>query len=168
MATKLNRETIDALVRAFEMGAHFSVASRYAGVSPGTLKKWLQRSEEKDCPKIFKRLRQALEKASVACEMTSLTTIHNARNNGDVRAATWMLERRFSKRWSKESTTKVNVHGTIEHKLPNLAAAAELPVDVRVAMLSRVMATAPDPSTLLDAVLCEVPPPAALPEVIDI
>ena len=93
------------VIKAIKEGLTFKQAASYAGVSYSTLNRW--RKEGRD---VYEGLQgdpktgilefwMQLEQAQGEASMRLLGVINKAAKQGDWKAATWILERRFSREW---------------------------------------------------------------------
>lgn len=73
------------IVDALEDGATYAVAARAAGVSPRTFLRWRNRYED---------LRERVQRAEAESASDALGVIAEAAEDGDWRAASWLLEQR--------------------------------------------------------------------------
>lgn len=107
--SKLDAERKKKLFEALKRGATIAVACQSAGVSDRTVSEWIRRGEGRDRRKSTKEYAEfavQVQKAIADSEMALLTKVQQGARN-DWRAASWILERRFSERWA--STQKVEV-----------------------------------------------------------
>ena len=100
--TKLTPEVEERVVRAIRAGNYPEVAAAHAGIHPATYYRWMERgalagNAAEDEP--FRRFRSEVERALADAEAAAVALIGKAARDGDSRAATWLLERRFSERW---------------------------------------------------------------------
>ena len=91
-------------MRAIRAGNYPEVAAAHAGIHPATYYRWMERGElagnaAEDEP--FRRFRSEVERALADAEAAAVGLIGKAARDGDSRAATWLLERRFSERWGR-------------------------------------------------------------------
>lgn len=84
------RRILDAL----RDGATMALAARAAGISPRTLRRWRDRHEG------FNR---KVQRAKAEAGADALDTINAAADEGDWRAAAWMLEKRFPDQYGEAS-----------------------------------------------------------------
>lgn len=91
---------IESLMRA---GATMEVAAEAAGVSRGTLYRWLKKGERARPGSRPRELRERVEKARAESETVLVARIAAAAGKGSWQAAAWLLERRFPERWMKPS-----------------------------------------------------------------
>ena len=102
--TKLTAETQEKIVRAIRAGNYPEVAVAHAGIHPATYYRWMERGAlegeaVEDDP--FRRFRSDVERALADAEAAAVALIGKAARDGDSRAATWLLERRFAERWGR-------------------------------------------------------------------
>jgi transposase-like protein len=91
--TKLDREKMDIICRAMEIGATRKMAAQAAGVHVATLYAWLAKGKENDSGPFYE-FHDRFKKAEALCACHDLTIISRAAQD-DWRAAAWRLERRF-------------------------------------------------------------------------
>lgn len=119
--TKLTTELHEAIVSAIENGCYTSVAVEAAGLDESTYYKWLKRGEAeldrvevdsrrsvKKSEEPFVQLFQSVTCARGASEANLVKAVRDA-SVADWRAATWLLERRFSERWANVQKIEVAV-----------------------------------------------------------
>lgn len=113
--TKLDPDRIDRLVQAIQLGATYSLACKYAGISHQTLLNWLAKGEaQKTGPAhdLVARVAEAEGRAVVGW----LVMIEKAAKDGDWRAALAKLERRYPETYGRQ---------VIEHRDPDMNAMVE-------------------------------------------
>ncbi len=91
-------------MRAIRAGNYPDVAARHAGIHPATHYRWMDRGGlEGDAPQDdpYRRYRSEVERALADAEAAVVALIVKAARDGDSRAATWLLERRFGERWGR-------------------------------------------------------------------
>jgi hypothetical protein len=97
--TKLTEEAQETIIRAVRMGNFINAAAGFAGVTTATVFNWLRIGKTEEIGphhNFFVAVRQAEAEAEARC----LAIISMAAQQGDWKAAAWLLERRFPKRWS--------------------------------------------------------------------
>jgi hypothetical protein len=87
-----------------EAGLTMRVAARAAGIGRRTLYNWLTLGREGREP--YAAFAARLERAQGLCEARIAQQVYAA-GAEDWRAAAWMLERRFPRRWSSRQTVQV-------------------------------------------------------------
>lgn len=92
----------ERLVHATRIGASRESAAKYAGISLRTLEYWIRRGRTQQRGK-FAVLLVDLRAADTHAEFTLLARISLAAQK-DWRAAAWILERRFPKKWGRVET----------------------------------------------------------------
>lgn len=92
---KLNEARTKAILQAIQLGATYEIAAENAGVSRSTLWNWLKRGEEQSTGQ-FATFLDAFKKAEARAALGALATIHKACNDGDWKAAAFLLERRHN------------------------------------------------------------------------
>lgn len=101
--TKLTPEMQDRIVQAIQAGNYIEVAAQYAGISKGTLYRWLQNAEDPSADDIYRDFRDAVESARSAAEVRNVALIQKAANDGTWQAAAWYLERTSWQRWGRRT-----------------------------------------------------------------
>jgi hypothetical protein len=82
------------ILDALRDGATMELAARAAGISPRTLRRWRDRHET------FNR---KVQRAKAEAGADALDTINEAASDGDWRAASWILEKRFPDQYGETS-----------------------------------------------------------------
>ena len=93
--TKLNKIRKTAILEAIELGATYEIAAESAGISKSTLFAWLKRGRQETRGN-FKDFLHSVKKAESAAAIGALKTIVSASNDGDWKAAAYLLERRHN------------------------------------------------------------------------
>lgn len=83
-------------------------------VQPVSVYEWLAKAEEGDGPEPFATFWFEIGKALGTLEAEAITTVVNAIRRGDVKAAQFLLERRFKDEWGPPGDGKVAVHGDVK------------------------------------------------------
>jgi transposase len=112
--SKLSEDAIAQIESLIRAGATVEVAAQAAGVSRGTIYRWLKQGEKARAGTIARRLRDRVERARAESETVLVARIAQAAGKGSWQAAAWLLERRFPERWMKPT----------ERPLPEAPAAA--------------------------------------------
>ena len=88
------------------------VAAARAGVPRETLNNWLARGREAKSG-MYRDFAAAVDRAEADAEAALVATIAKAAKEGDVKAATWLLERSRPERWVRQSVNapRVNPQG---------------------------------------------------------
>lgn len=81
------------ILEAVRAGASLKSAAGHAGVSDRTLQRWKAAGEEEDAPADLRVFSDALVQARAQGRVALAASIRRAANEGDWRAAAWMLER---------------------------------------------------------------------------
>jgi hypothetical protein len=97
--TKYSDERAAKVLEAVAIGTTYELAAKYAGISADTLTRWRQRNAA-----FAEQIEQAEGRAAVGW----LAKIEREANNGDWRAASWKLERRYPQDYGK--TVQENQH----------------------------------------------------------
>lgn len=97
--TKYSDERAAKILEAISIGATYELAAKYAGISRDTLTRWRQR---------YAAFATQLEEAEGRAAVGWLAKIEREASNGDWRAASWKLERRYPQDYGK--TVQENQH----------------------------------------------------------
>ena len=103
---KLTPKRYEVIVGMIARGHYNTTAARQAGISPGTMQTWITRGVEEG-DGVYYEFSQAVERAKEKGEGVLVGRIIDAADKGDWRAAAWILERKYSKNWSKKSQVEV-------------------------------------------------------------
>ncbi len=93
----MTREVRQKVLYAIKQGNYREVAAQYAGVCPATLRAYLKKRE----PEAEEFLAALLE-AEAKVEIELVGAIQKLAQ-GDLKAGTWYLSRKFPKRWSDQA-----------------------------------------------------------------
>ena len=121
--TKLTDEVHSTIVSAIEEGNYAKVAAESAGIDESTFYRWMREGETAQSGKM-RQFYQSVTRAQGESETTLLSRVSKA-SKEDWRAATWLLERRFSSRWA--NTQKIEV--AVEKEMEQLIAQMETSLD---------------------------------------
>ncbi len=118
--TKLNSELIDALCEALDVPMTADDAARFVGISPRTLKGWLEKAESEDCDdelllQLSKRVSEVM--TGNASKRGQLMTLAMAQAVADPKMAMFMIERLMP---SMTLTKNVRVDATVAPKAPTV------------------------------------------------
>jgi hypothetical protein len=108
--TKYTQAVADQIVQLLEGGISKADAAIAAGISPATFYDWQSKR-----PAFADRIMRAIE----VVKRKLVTVVHGAAFEGDIRAATWLLERRYADEFGRAV---------------KLSGAAEAPINVQVQM----------------------------------
>lgn len=86
------------ILEAIRQGNFREVAARYAGVSPKTLQVYLKRKGDDEAM----AFRMVLLEEEARVEMNIVGAL-NRMSEGDMKAGTWYLARKFPQRWADKS-----------------------------------------------------------------
>lgn len=117
--TKYTPETIDKLITAIKLGAPYTHACNYAGISFETFSQWTKKYPE---------LTEQLKEAEGAAVVQWLAKIEKAAQDGNWQAMAWKLERRYPEAFGRRDRTPVDVKqldSDLERELALLAAGGE-------------------------------------------
>lgn len=93
--TKLTPEVRARLCEALRGGNYRETAALWAGVTPETLARWMQKKGER-----FDQLRKEVLEAERAAEVRAVALVMKAAA-ADPKHAQWWLERKFPERWGR-------------------------------------------------------------------
>lgn len=99
--TKFTPEVTSKILAAIRSGNYIETAAAWAGVNKDTLYDWLKQGAAQDTGK-FKEFSDAVGEALAHAEITDVSHVGKAAQNGDWRAAAWRLERRNPKKWGRQ------------------------------------------------------------------
>lgn len=125
--TKLTDDLAAKIVQVIRAGNYREVAARFAGVAPETLTRWLTRGEKEKCG-VYATFRQSVLEAEEAAEIESVGCIRRLVKDGDLKAATWYLERKFPERWGRKDHLRAEVKSQVQAEVKSEVSAK---VDVR-------------------------------------
>jgi len=91
--SKFDRNKMDMICKAMEVGATRSLAAQAAGVHVATLYAWLAKGREAEDGD-FREFHDRIKKSEAMCALRDLSIVTAASQN-DWRASAWRLERRF-------------------------------------------------------------------------
>lgn len=106
---KLTDECEERLLTALREGNYLSVAARHAGVSPSTVRKWLERGRRESIGR-HRLFYERYQEASAEAEVRAVAVLHRE-IDGNWRAAAEFLSRRFPRRWSRRPGTEASSRG---------------------------------------------------------
>jgi transposase len=98
--TKLTPEVQERIVTALRAGNYRETASRHAGISYMTFRRWEMKGE-------------AIKKAEADAEVRDLELISKAAEE-QWQAAAWKLERKYPQRWGRRDATKLELSGEVK------------------------------------------------------
>jgi len=96
-----SEEAAERVLEAVRLGLPYKQAARYGGVSYSTLNRWRQAGQCEDGPEHLREFWRQLEEANGEAALRLLGRIDEAAAEGDWKAASWILERRFPRMWGK-------------------------------------------------------------------
>ena len=110
--TKLNAKRADQICDYLAQGHTREVAAQACGIVSTTLYRWMKRGERQpDGP--YGEFCRALKRADLEAELACLRQIKEAAQNGDWRAAAWMLERRYPEKWGRRRARRSEGEGEL-------------------------------------------------------
>jgi len=92
-----DQATIDELTRLLRAGAFLETAAAAIDVTSATLRNWLRYARKGD--KRYEPVARAIQQACAEFEYRTQLCVNAAAEDGDWKAAAWLLEKRFPKRW---------------------------------------------------------------------
>jgi hypothetical protein len=100
--TAFDQATANRVIEGVERGLTFANAAALAGISYSTLNRWRKRGQSPTCGnEEFREFWKRLERAKGEAALRLLNCINSAAESGDWKAATWILERRYSNEWGR-------------------------------------------------------------------
>lgn len=116
--TLLTPSVQETIVNAVRIGAYLDDAASLAGISRGTLFRWLadgrDASERADAGEelddrslLYRDFCDAVEKARADAMLRNIGIIQTAAQNGTWQAAAWYLERTNPKKWGRHDTVEL-------------------------------------------------------------
>ena len=87
------------IVKLIQMGSYVNIAASAVGIGERTFYDWMAKGKEGKKP--YVQFSQAIEKAKGECETLLLSKLMKAIDQGDWKAAAWMLERKYTERWGR-------------------------------------------------------------------
>ena len=107
----LQKKQKAAYIKALRLGVSHDTAAGHARVHRATAFRWRKLGEEGN-PDHVQFFEDCLDAVS-SVEMSCLANVRGAGDDGDWRAAAFILERRFHKSWSKNERRELSVSGTV-------------------------------------------------------
>ena len=104
---KLTPKRHATIVEAISKGHYLITAAKLAGVGKSTISHWIKRGKDEDAG-IYHEFALEVEIAHQKGESFLVSTVVDAVESGEWRAAAWMLERKYFKRWAKQSRVEVS------------------------------------------------------------
>lgn len=89
------------ICNALRASSYRSIAAQAVGIGVSTLYHWLDLGRQDGSPRIYREFLEAVEAAEAESEMTLAANVTSAAKK-DWRAAAFILERKFPKRWGKK------------------------------------------------------------------
>jgi hypothetical protein len=116
--TLLTPQVHETIVNAVRIGAYLDDAASLAGISRGTLFRWLAEGRDAndksdageeitDRETLCRDFCDAVEKARADAMLRNIGVIQTAAQNGTWQAAAWYLERTNPKKWGRHDTVEV-------------------------------------------------------------
>lgn len=104
--SNISKKRIDAIVEAASLGCTRALQAKAAGISPGTLYRWIADGKQPKANGLRRELVQRLEKAEADGATKLLQQVRAAaETDGRWQAAAWLLERRYGYNRSGAATT---------------------------------------------------------------
>lgn len=98
-STIFDEETANRVIEGVGRGLTFANAAALAGISYSTLNRWRKRGRNSTRDDEFRDFWKRLERAKGEAALRLLNCVNSAAEGGDWKAATWILERRYSNEW---------------------------------------------------------------------
>jgi hypothetical protein len=86
---------IERIVQALRVGATYELAALYAGISEDTLARWRKKAVHAAPESLLGQLRVRMMEAESNAAIGWLALVQHAAQNGEWRAACWLLSHRF-------------------------------------------------------------------------
>lgn len=113
--TKFTRETVNRLLKGIRLGMTYEHACMFAGVSYDVFNRWRKgtfpRNLDDDQKQLKGEFREALTRAEGDMVARTFGLIQQAAVQGDWRAATWIMERRYPSIYGKNVMEHVGKDG---------------------------------------------------------
>lgn len=123
---KFTQATADVICEAIAGGVHVLVACQAAGISTPTYYSWRKLGEEDRSGPLWE-FREDVKRAEARAELALVAQVRIA-GDSDWKAAAWMLEKRYRKRYG-ETLDPAKVDAMVEKKLKALLAEAQAKID---------------------------------------
>lgn len=102
-------ERAQRIIEAVRRGLTYKQAAAYGGISYATLNRWRIRGrDENSGPEEFREFWRQLEQANGEAAFQFLGSISTAAEEGDWKAASWFLERRFPDQWGRNPGVQID------------------------------------------------------------
>jgi len=108
---KLTPELIKNISSAIIAGNYAKIACELVGIGETTYYKWLEMAEEENAPAIYREFRESIKRAEATAEITFVTRVRQAADNGTWQAAAWYLERKHGERWGRNDKIRQEISG---------------------------------------------------------
>ena len=105
------------VLEAVRRGLTYRQSASYAGISYSTLNRWRLEGKDLDDDSEICQFWKALQEANGEAAFCLLGHVNDAAENGDWRAAGWILERRFPRDYGRAAANEQDVE---EQQFPNL------------------------------------------------
>ncbi len=99
--TKLTRKRLEAICATLSTGGTRKAAAAVAGVGESTFYDWMRAGANDEGSNLARQLVVVVEAAEGEAELRAATTINEAIDKGDWKAAAWWLERRRRQEWGR-------------------------------------------------------------------
>jgi transposase len=109
--TKLDAVRQKKIVEALRDGNFVTTAANLAGVDDDTVHRWVKRGREEAAEgqqTIYTRFVEDFDRATAEAESTHVAVLKAAARDGEWRASSWWLERRFPDRWGDRQRIDLN------------------------------------------------------------
>jgi transposase-like protein len=99
--TKLTSQRMLVIQKALRAGSTRKAAAAVAGVGESTFYDWMRAGANDEGSNLARQLVVVVEAAEGEAELRAATTINEAIDKGDWKAAAWWLERRRRQEWGR-------------------------------------------------------------------
>lgn len=114
MAPKLDDDLIKSLAALVRNGLSLNAAAKVMGLNPRSLLDWVMKGENGDGPEPYASLAIELNKGLGTLEAEAVQSVLGAMRTNDVKAAQFILERRFKDDWGPPRDGTVAIHGDVQ------------------------------------------------------
>ena len=97
-------ERASRVLDAVRRGLTYRLAASYAGISYSTLNRWRLAGQDRDDNSEICQFWKALEEANGEAAYRLAGLVNDAADEGDWKAAGWILERRFPRDWGRAAS----------------------------------------------------------------
>lgn len=97
-----SEEVAERVLEAVRQGLPYKQAAAYGGISYSTLNRWRREGEMEDGAEQYREFWRQLEQANGEAALSLVGRVNEAAAQGDWKAASWILERRFPRIWGRD------------------------------------------------------------------